>query len=179
MTRHTGRHPPEGRKGDLADIKEGHRVSGCVAAPSHAIFPLSGHCEHWQGHPSGVRKRIEMPSVSLYFQAHEMGQILYAIWDDPGSGFTNVTMAGLKEEDSGTYQGEAKDSKGGAIPYKKILLQVCPGELFAEGWDLPGVSRDIRPLRAFASLHHPRSQQLPAPSHTDCGQLGPQSPDTG
>lgn len=99
--------------------------------------------------------------------------------DDPGSGFTNVTMAGMKQEDSGTYQGEAKDSNGATIPYRKILLQVCPGELFAEGWDLPGVSWDIRPLRPFPSLRHPRSQQLPAPSHTDSGQLGPQSPDTG
>lgn len=84
-------------------------------------------------------------------------------------------MTGLKQEASGTYQGEAKDSKGGTLPYKKICLQVCPGELFAEGRGLPGVSRDIRPLRPFPSLCHPRSHQLPAPSHTDRGQLGLQS----
>lgn len=28
--------------------------------------------------------------------------------DDPGSGFTNVTMAGMKQEDSGAYQVEAR-----------------------------------------------------------------------
>ena len=57
MTRYTGRHPPEGRKGDLAGIKEGHRVSGCVAIPSHAIFPLSGHCDHWAGPPIWCKKK--------------------------------------------------------------------------------------------------------------------------
>lgn len=79
--------------------------------------------------------------------------------DDPGSGFTNVTMAGMKQEDSGTYQGEAKDSNGATIPYRKILLQVCPGELFAEGRDLPGVSWATQDTQA---LPQPPSPQIPA-----------------
>lgn len=63
----------------------------------------------------------------------------YAIWDDPGSGVVNVTMAELKEEDSGSYLCATRgDSKSGFIPYKHICLVVTSGEYFAEGRGLSG-----------------------------------------
>ncbi|KAI4560633.1 hypothetical protein MJG53_017262 [Ovis ammon polii x Ovis aries] len=71
--------------------------------------------------------------------------------DDPGSGFTNVTMAGMKQEDSGTYQGEAKDSNGATIPYRKILLQDFGGWSTLLG-TLGGIAFSVLSSVAFAFL---------------------------
>lgn len=84
-------------------------------------FPLSGHCDHWAGPPIWCKKK-DLSALSHFtlLSPGSPDQMLSPYnQDDPGSGFTNVTMAGMKQEDSGTYQGEAKDSNGATIPYRK------------------------------------------------------------
>uniref|UniRef100_G3U3Z2 Ig-like domain-containing protein n=1 Tax=Loxodonta africana TaxID=9785 RepID=G3U3Z2_LOXAF len=52
----------------------------------------------------------------------------YMIWDDPDSGFLNITMNKLTEQDSGTYWcGIVNTSANSVTKIREISLEVSPG----------------------------------------------------